>query len=289
MQLDVTDQASIDAAVQAVEASEPAARHPDQQRRHRSIAPIVEIAGRQVTGLLGPARHGRRSASPAASCRMMVARGGGGKIINMASSCARRAALVEPIYSATKAARDQADPRPWRTRLHQAWHQRQRASRPALVDAEHWGRPSKQLFRRIGTGGDSARSYLQSVADEHRADQAASARSRSCADFVVFLVLATRASLRRSAPPIYVDGGMLRTNLRRLSHDRYPLAREPRRSCPTASAGPATTAPTSRPASCISASAISTARTRPVYLDHLFNAGRDHDWAIVGAGVSPTT
>ena len=26
-----------------------------------------------------------------------------------------------------------------------------------------------------------------------------------------------------------------------------------------------------------------------VYLDRLFNAGRDHDWAIVGAGVSPTT
>ena len=24
-----------------------------------------------------------------------------------------------------------------------------------------------------------------------------------------------------------------------------------------------------------------------VYLDELFNAGRDHDWAIVGAGVLP--
>ncbi len=27
---------------------------------------------------------------------------------------------------------------------------------------------------------------------------------------------------------------------------------------------------------------------RPIYLDDLFNAGQDHDWAIIGAGVLPS-
>ncbi|MDP2731814.1 MAG: L-iditol 2-dehydrogenase [Hoeflea sp.] len=101
--LDVTDQASIDAAVKAV----------DEQRGGLDIlinnaalfdlAPIVEITRDSFDRLFRINVAGTLFTLQAAA-RSMIARGKGGKIINMASQAGRRGEALVGVYCATKAA-----------------------------------------------------------------------------------------------------------------------------------------------------------------------------------------
>lgn len=101
--LDVTEQASIEAAVRAVE-----------QRTGRldilinnaalfDLAPIVEISRESYDRLFSVNVAGALFMLQAAA-RSMIARGGGGKIINMASQAGRRGEALVAVYCATKAA-----------------------------------------------------------------------------------------------------------------------------------------------------------------------------------------
>ncbi|KJS16339.1 MAG: sorbitol dehydrogenase [Hoeflea sp. BRH_c9] len=101
--LDVTDQASIDAAVKAV----------DEQRGGLDIlinnaalfdlAPIVEITRESFDRLFRINVAGTLFTLQA-TAKSMIARGKGGKIINMASQAGRRGEALVGVYCATKAA-----------------------------------------------------------------------------------------------------------------------------------------------------------------------------------------
>ncbi len=87
-------------------------------------APIVEISRASYDKLFSVNVAGTLFTLQAAA-RSMIARGKGGKIINMASQAGRRGEALVAVYCATKAAVDFADP-VGRARPHQAPHQRQR-------------------------------------------------------------------------------------------------------------------------------------------------------------------
>ncbi len=103
VKLDVTDLASIEAAVKAVEKRNRRARHTDQQRRAvRSGADRRDIEGKLRQAVF---RQCRRHAVHAAGRRPLDdRRGRGGKIINMASQAGRRGEALVGVYCATKAA-----------------------------------------------------------------------------------------------------------------------------------------------------------------------------------------
>ncbi|MER8868086.1 L-iditol 2-dehydrogenase [Mesorhizobium sp. M0751] len=103
VKLDVTDLASIDAAVKAVEARAGGLDILINNAALFDLAPIVEISKTSYDKLFSVNVAGTLFTLQAAA-RSMIARGKGGKIINMASQAGRRGEALVAVYCATKAA-----------------------------------------------------------------------------------------------------------------------------------------------------------------------------------------
>ncbi|RCW21073.1 D-sorbitol dehydrogenase (acceptor) [Ciceribacter lividus] len=103
VRLDVTDQASIDAAVKAVEDRAGGLDILVNNAALFDLAPIVEISRESFDRLLSINVAGTLFMLQAAA-KSMIARGKGGKIINMASQAGRRGEALVAVYCATKAA-----------------------------------------------------------------------------------------------------------------------------------------------------------------------------------------
>ena len=101
--LDVTDQASIDAAVKAVEAKAGGLDILINNAALFDAAPIVEITRESYDRLFAVNVAGTLFTLQAAA-RSMISGGKGGKIINMASQAGRRGEALVAVYCATKAA-----------------------------------------------------------------------------------------------------------------------------------------------------------------------------------------
>ncbi|TPI31209.1 L-iditol 2-dehydrogenase [Mesorhizobium sp. B3-1-9] len=103
VQLDVTDQSSIEAAVKAVEAKTGGLDVLVNNAAVFDLAPIVEITKASYEKLFSVNVAGTLFMLQAAA-RSMIARGKGGRIINMASQAGRRGEPLVAVYCATKAA-----------------------------------------------------------------------------------------------------------------------------------------------------------------------------------------
>jgi D-sorbitol dehydrogenase (acceptor) len=101
--LDVTDLASIEAAVKAVENRTGGLDILINNAALFDAAPIVEITKASYDRLFAVNVAGTLFTMQAAA-RSMIARGKGGKIINMASQAGRRGEALVAVYCATKAA-----------------------------------------------------------------------------------------------------------------------------------------------------------------------------------------
>ena len=101
--LDVTDAASIEAAVKAVEARTGGLDILVNNAALFDLAPIAEITRASYDKLFSVNVAGTLFTLQAAA-RSMIARGKGGKIINMASQAGRRGEALVAVYCATKAA-----------------------------------------------------------------------------------------------------------------------------------------------------------------------------------------
>ncbi|MER8379221.1 MULTISPECIES: L-iditol 2-dehydrogenase [unclassified Mesorhizobium] len=103
VKLDVTDLASIDAAVKAVETRAGGLDILINNAALFDLAPIVEISKASYDKLFSVNVAGTLFTLQVAA-RSMIARGKGGKIINMASQAGRRGEALVAVYCATKAA-----------------------------------------------------------------------------------------------------------------------------------------------------------------------------------------
>ncbi len=103
VKLDVTDQASIDAAIHAVEERQGGLDILINNAALFDLAPIVEISRASYDRLFSINVAGTLFMMQAAA-RSMIAKGQGGKIINMASQAGRRGEWLVAVYCATKAA-----------------------------------------------------------------------------------------------------------------------------------------------------------------------------------------
>jgi len=103
VRLDVTDQASIDAAVARVEEETGGLDILVNNAALFDLAPIVEITRESYSRLFDINVAGTLFMMQAAA-KSMIRRGKGGKIINMASQAGRRGEALVGVYCATKAA-----------------------------------------------------------------------------------------------------------------------------------------------------------------------------------------
>ncbi|WP_416798178.1 L-iditol 2-dehydrogenase [Ciceribacter azotifigens] len=103
IRLDVTDQASIDAAVKTVEDRAGGLDILVNNAALFDLAPIVEISRESFDRLFSINVAGTLFMLQAAA-KSMIAKGKGGKIINMASQAGRRGEALVAVYCATKAA-----------------------------------------------------------------------------------------------------------------------------------------------------------------------------------------
>lgn len=103
VRLDVTDQASIDAAIAAVENRAGGLDILINNAALFDAAPIVEISRASYDRLFTVNVAGTLFMLQAAA-KSMIARGKGGRIINMASQAGRRGEALVAVYCATKAA-----------------------------------------------------------------------------------------------------------------------------------------------------------------------------------------
>jgi NAD(P)-dependent dehydrogenase (short-subunit alcohol dehydrogenase family) len=103
LHLDVTDQASIDAAIAAVEARAGGIDILVNNAALFDLAPFTQITRESYDRLFAINVAGVLFTMQAAS-RSMIARAKGGKIINMASQAGRRGEALVAVYCATKAA-----------------------------------------------------------------------------------------------------------------------------------------------------------------------------------------
>ncbi|TIM70274.1 MAG: L-iditol 2-dehydrogenase [Mesorhizobium sp.] len=103
VKLDVTDLASIEAAVKAVETRAGGLDIVVNNAALFDLAPIVEISKASYDRLFSVNVAGTLFMLQAAA-RSMIAAGRGGKIINMASQAGRRGEALVAVYCATKAA-----------------------------------------------------------------------------------------------------------------------------------------------------------------------------------------
>ncbi|MGV1769726.1 L-iditol 2-dehydrogenase [Agrobacterium vitis] len=101
--LDVTNQASIDAAIKAVEEKTGGLDILINNAALFDLAPIVEITRESYDRLFSINVAGSLFMLQAAA-KSMITRGKGGKIINMASQAGRRGEALVAVYCATKAA-----------------------------------------------------------------------------------------------------------------------------------------------------------------------------------------
>ena len=152
---------------------------------------------------------------------------------------------------------------------------------PGLILTPDWIKTAKQLS--ADTGGDWE-GYLQSVADEH-APIKRFGTVEELADFFVFLC-SDRASPTRSAPPT-TSTAACSAQSEEARHGRCPVARRRSPTCPTRVARPSYARADLSPGIVHFGVGNFHRAHLQVYLDRLMNAGRDLDWAIVGAGVTP--
>ena len=103
VKMDVTDQTSIDAAIAAVDARTGGIDILINNAALFDLAPIVEISRKSFDTLFSINVAGTLFTLQAAA-KSMIARGKGGKIINMASQAGRRGEALVAVYCATKAA-----------------------------------------------------------------------------------------------------------------------------------------------------------------------------------------
>ena len=177
-------------------------RHPRQQRRHRLERDHPRRPRRQVAGLLGPARHGRRPPRPrprAADGRPRRRRHPQQRLDLRRPAALVRADLQRHQGRPADALEEHGD------RVHPHGHPGQhREPRPhphPRLDQD------REAALRRSPGGDW-QGYLQSVADEH-APIKRFGTVEELADFMVFLC-SPRASYATGSTH-HVDGGMLRT------------------------------------------------------------------------------
>lgn len=158
VKMDVTDQASIDAAIAAVVATTGKLDILINNAALFDLAPITEITRESYERLFAINVAGTLFTLQAAA-RQMIAQGHGGKIINMASQAGRRGEALVGVYCATKAAvislTQSAGLNLIKHRINV------NAIAPGVVDGEHWdgvdalfakheGRPLGEKKRLVG-------------------------------------------------------------------------------------------------------------------------------------------
>jgi D-sorbitol dehydrogenase (acceptor) len=142
IELDVTDQASIERAVATVEARSGGIDILINNAALFDLAPIVEITRASYDRLFAINVAGALFTLQAVA-RSMIARGKGGKIINMASQAGRRGEALVGIYCATKAAVISLTQSAGRNLIQHKINVN--AIAPGVVDGEHW-EPVDALF-----------------------------------------------------------------------------------------------------------------------------------------------
>lgn len=135
IKLDVTDQASIDAAITEVERRVGGLDILINNAALFDMAPIVDIP-RSSYDRLFAINVGGTLFTLQAAAKSMIARGKGGKIINMASQAGRRGEALVAIYCATKAAVISLTQSAGLNLIKHGINVN--AIAPGVVDGEHW-------------------------------------------------------------------------------------------------------------------------------------------------------
>lgn len=135
VRLDVGDQSSIDAAISTVEAKTGGIDILVNNAALFDLAPITEITRASYDRLFSINVAGTLFTMQAAA-RSMVARGKGGKIINMASQAGRRGEALVGVYCATKAAVINLTQSAGLNLIQNGINVN--AIAPGVVDGEHW-------------------------------------------------------------------------------------------------------------------------------------------------------
>jgi galactitol 2-dehydrogenase len=135
VQLDVTDQASIDAAIATVEKKSGGLDVLINNAALFDLAPFVDITRESYQRLFDINVAGTLFTMQAAA-RSMIRRGQGGKIINMASQAGRRGEALVGVYCATKAAVISLTQSAGLNLIQHGINVN--AIAPGVVDGEHW-------------------------------------------------------------------------------------------------------------------------------------------------------
>lgn len=135
VQMDVTDQGSIDSAIAAVERQTGGLDILINNAALFDLAPIVDITRASFDKLYAVNVAGVLFTMQAAA-KSMIARGNGGKIINMASQAGRRGEALVAVYCSTKAAVISLTQSAGLNLIQHGINVN--AIAPGVVDGEHW-------------------------------------------------------------------------------------------------------------------------------------------------------